>query len=429
MKIFRRILLVMTIFLSSLIFVNEVYAASASFSVSSSSRSVIVGNTFKVTITLSSSSSLGSWEFDVKYDTSKLSLISSTLESSNHSVGVVDNSKTKSKSYTLTFKAKASGTAKIYVDNSLVYGYDENVMKASEGSVSVNVMTQEEVEASYSSDNTLKSLTVSDYNLEPKFDKNTLEYSLEDENDVREISVSAKANDSKADVDGTGKHTLEEGNNKITIRVTAENGNVKNYVINVLVKELDPIKVEVDGKEYTVVRKIEDLDIPTTFTTTTTILENEEIPSFESSITGYKLIALKDEEGNIEFFIYNEGEYILYEERVFNGVKLYLTEPDENDIPEGYKLSEVSIGGVATVAYINDNGYPLVYGVNVETGKSNWYSYDEEEMTLQRYTKEVIKEGTLGNKSILVICVLGVISLIQLLFIILINTKMRKKIQ
>ena len=72
MKIFRRILLVMTIFLSSLIFVNEVYAASASFSVSSSSRSVIVGNTFKVTITLSSSSSLGSWEFDVKYDTSKL---------------------------------------------------------------------------------------------------------------------------------------------------------------------------------------------------------------------------------------------------------------------------------------------------------------------------------------------------------------------
>lgn len=428
MKKLKSILFIMMVCLLSIVCSNNVYAASSDISVKSSSKTAVVGNTIKVTITVSSSKALGSWEFDVKYDSSKLTLVSSTLEGSTTSVGYVSNSNTKSKTYTMTFKAKKSGSAKIYIDNSLVFGYDENKLSSSEGSVTVNVITQAELEASYSSDNYLKSLTVSGYDLTPKFDKGTLTYSLELENDVREIKVSAKANDSKADVDGTGKHSLSEGENKITIRVTAENGNVRNYVINALVKELNPINVTVDGKDYTVLRKAEGLEIPSTFTSTTTTIEGEEVPAFESSITGYLLVALKDENGDISFFIYDDETYTLYEERIFTGITLYIVEPDQTNIPDGYQLTDMSISGVPTKAYKSeDSTYPLLYGINVQTGKANWYTYDENEMTLQRFVSLNVKEVEVDNtKYLMAIGVLGGTSILLLIFLIFLNIKTRK---
>lgn len=428
MKFIKKILLVIILTMYLLIQMPNVYAASATISVKSSSKTVVVGNTFKVTVTVSSSKSLFGWQFDIKYDTSKLSLVSSTLEGNTSSVGWFDKEGNKTKTYTLTFKAKQSGSAKIYVTNSLVYDFDDEQMSTTDGSATVNIITQEELEASYSKDNYLSSLTVDGYELTPSFDKNTTEYSLELENKVREIKVSAKANDSKAEVDGTGKYTLSEGANKITVSVTAENGNVRNYIINVVVKELNPINVTVNDKNYTVVRKVQDIETPTTFSTTTTMINGEEVPAFESGITGYTLVALKDETGNIEFFIYEDGEYTLYEERAFAGITLYMIKPDEADIPEGYELTNMSISGLETDAYKSeDSKYPLLYGVNVETGKTNWYSYDEEEMTLQRYDSGNVKEVEIDDsKYLMLIGVLGVTSFILLIFLLLLNSKVRK---
>ena len=84
---------------------STVFAASSSIAVKGTNKKVIVGETIKVTITVSSTKSLGSWEFDVKYDTDKLTLVSSTLEGKTRSVGFVSDSSTKSKTYTMTFKA------------------------------------------------------------------------------------------------------------------------------------------------------------------------------------------------------------------------------------------------------------------------------------------------------------------------------------
>ena len=155
MKKIKNIILILTICILSLMYSSNVYAAGSTISVKGTNRKVVVGETIKVTITVSSSKSLGSWEFDVKYDTDKLSLVSSTLEGKTRSVGFVSDSKTKSKTYTMTFKAKKSGTAKVYVDNSLVFGYDESMLPASEGNTSLTLITQEELEASYSKDNYL----------------------------------------------------------------------------------------------------------------------------------------------------------------------------------------------------------------------------------------------------------------------------------
>ena len=81
----------LTLFLSIFLLNTSIKAASATISVKSNS-SVVVGNTVKVTVTLSSSSSLGSWDFSIGYDTSLLRMTSSTAESGQRSVGYVSGS-------------------------------------------------------------------------------------------------------------------------------------------------------------------------------------------------------------------------------------------------------------------------------------------------------------------------------------------------
>ena len=46
------------------------------------------------------------------------------------------------------------------------------------------------------------------------------------------------------------------------VKVTAENGSVKTYVINVIVKKYNPIEVKIGDETYTVVRKKSLLEAP-----------------------------------------------------------------------------------------------------------------------------------------------------------------------
>ena len=99
----------------SLVMPNVVNAASGTIGISSSST-VVVGNTVTVNVTLSSSTALGAWEFDVNYDSSYLQLTSSNAENNGtYFVGYVTGSNTKSKTYTLKFRALKSGTTNITV--------------------------------------------------------------------------------------------------------------------------------------------------------------------------------------------------------------------------------------------------------------------------------------------------------------------------
>lgn len=85
-----------------------------------------------------------------------------------------------------------------------------------------------------SNEKNLKSLTIEgDYKLTPEFDKDVTEYSLSVGSDVESIKIDAKAVDSNAKVEITGNDKLLEGENTIEIKVTAEDGTVRTYKINV----------------------------------------------------------------------------------------------------------------------------------------------------------------------------------------------------
>jgi hypothetical protein len=65
------------------------------------------------------------------------------------------------------------------------------------------------------------------------FDKFTQTYDVTVENSVSSITVTAAAVDSKAVVSGTGAYSLNVGSNEISVKVTAQNGDVRTYKIYV----------------------------------------------------------------------------------------------------------------------------------------------------------------------------------------------------
>lgn len=129
-------------------------------------------------------------------------------------------------------KAKIEGIGNV----SLTGNVTNVVVKvtAEDGTVkSYNIKIEREGSTVKSSDATLKSLDVSGYTLIPGFKSNVNTYSIKVKNNITGLNVKAIANSDKASVSISGNKNWKEGNNTITIKVTAEDGSVNNYIVNV----------------------------------------------------------------------------------------------------------------------------------------------------------------------------------------------------
>lgn len=413
----KKIKYFMFVILCNIFFMN-VYAANASITARAQNSSVQVGDTVKVTVTVSTVSSvpLGAWEFSIGYDSNVLTYVSSTLENGLTSAGYSSSASVHSKTYTLTFKAKAAGTGTVTIKNPLVVNFntDETVPASTSGATIVvsnpkpvtsnsnktsntnsnkqsnsnsNNNNMDNNDKSKSADNYLVNIALSGgYTLSPKFDKNITNYSVAVPNDVRKITIAAKASDDKATITGVGAKNLKEGKNKFSIVVTAENGNRRTYVVNVNVKDKDPIVVKVNDKEYSLVQKIDEMEIPSGYTNTTVNISATDIPAFTNDITKLTLVGLTDSDGNTNLYIYSDDKYVLYKEYGFSGVRLFITTPDKDKMLKKVKEISVTLDGEEVIGYqLDKNTYPLLYGMNVETGEYNWYTYDSSEKTIQKY--------------------------------------------
>lgn len=97
----------------------------------------------------------------------------------------------------------------------------------------INIEKEKQTEPAKDGDATLKSLNVSGYTLSPAFRSNVNTYSMTVKNNVTSLNVDAIANSSKSRVEVSGNSNWKVGVNVITIKVTAENGNVNTYIVNV----------------------------------------------------------------------------------------------------------------------------------------------------------------------------------------------------
>lgn len=86
-----------------------------------------------------------------------------------------------------------------------------------------------------SNNNYLKSLSIEGYNLEPEFKRENDTYTIYIKNreDVTNLDITAEADNESAKIDGIGTVQITPEQNSININVTAENGNLKIYKINI----------------------------------------------------------------------------------------------------------------------------------------------------------------------------------------------------
>lgn len=390
MKRIKKIFMAMLI---GLLFPCIVNAASGSINIASSST-VVVGNKVTVTVTISSGTKMGSWQMSLNYDKSYLQLTNSTArDGGTFMIDYAEDPGVLKKTYTFTFKTLKSGTTKLSVDGYRAYvSSDLSALSLSANTKQIRIITQAELEASYSKNNNLSALEVEGFTLTPEFKTDVLEYSVVVPENTKEVNIKANVQDKRASVNGIGTQAVNPGANKFSVVVRAQSGAEKTYVINVEVKDENPINVTVNGKNYTVVKIKENLPAASLYTETTININGFEIPAYKNDNTNLVLVGLKDEEGNISLYIYNKdkNEYQEYNEIGVNKITIYpLT---SNEEIKGYKKDTITINGVKVDGYYytKDSDYVIIYGINVETGDKGFYMYDKKMQSLIKYNDEYI---------------------------------------
>lgn len=403
----------------------------ASLSLSKSSSTVSVGSTVKITAKISGGTSYTYSNFSISYDQDRFAFVSSSDNCNGLNCLVEGNG-----SVTLIFKAKSNGSGSFRASGS----FEDDNSGSLSGSTSVtvgasNTNTTPNEGKTLSINNYLSSLKVENHTLTPEFNKDTLEYSLNLPSDTESINIIADKEDKKANIIGAGEVKVSEGINTLEIIVTAENGNKKTYVIKATVEEKDPIKVSLNKQTYTVVRNMDLLTKPENYEEKTITIDGKETPAFYNEITKFTLVGLKDEKGNINLYIYDQNKktYTLYKEMKFNNINLYPLSINKNI--KGYKKYEIKINdlNVKVLKIKKDSKFAIVYGIDLDTGKKNYYSYDIENNTIQLYNDEY-SNFLIDYMYIGIYIILGSWALLLIFIIIIIvlcvkNSKRKKKIR
>lgn len=348
-------------------------------------------------------------------------------------------------SQTVSFTAGNPGTATFYVsdidvsdENQEYYDSDTcyvNIVEASRPNGGGNNYysynnDNGEVDPDLSSNSYLKSLGIDNVKINPTFDKDKMEYTAIVSGDTEKINITGELEDDKALVEGLGEKELKEGINTFEIKVTAENTEVRTYVLTVTRKEINPIEITINKKKYIVSKKEIGLEVPKGFTKTKTVIEKQEVVAYSNSFTGYLLVALVDEDGNASWFIYNQKNetYTKYSEYNSDSVRLVLITPKKKDVPYKYKKCEFYINGELVEGYALQLTSPfrLVYALNMTTGEENFYLYDMDQNTFQRFYntqteiyRELLKKLEIG--------IIGLICVLFIMFIIIISQKVINK--
>lgn len=314
-----------TIILALVILVGtNIYAASLS-----GNSSVKVGDTF--TLTFNFGTNVGAYDsLNVSYDTTMFEYVSG--DALSESVWWDQTTESKGISTkTYTFKALKEGSSRITI-------VSNGTISANETMDSLGTVTAEKMVNAYvpkdesqnqnqtppatppantntqkptsNSNNYLKYLQISEEGLTPNFTRNVTEYSVAVGENVNSLQILARAEDSNARVEISGHESIKEGENKVQIKVTAQNGYYRIYTITVT-KTKDKDK----SNAYLENLIIEDFNLDKAFQSEVLEYSIGEILSTQQAIN--VVAATKDPEATIEIIGANtlakvgEGEIIV----------------------------------------------------------------------------------------------------------------------
>lgn len=370
-------------------------------SISISSASGTVGSKITVTVTISASDIIDVALVPVSYDKSIIKPVGAG-NSGVVSFALLDASAYGStESISMEFEIIAAGTTTLSVAGDAkisVNGEPATVSSSSSGKVTAKAP------ASYSSDNTLKSLQISPGTLSPAFSPDRTTYNATVDADVTELVVSAVANDNAAKVSISGRR-MDPGSNTTTITVTAEDGSVKRYIIYTtkLVDgqeatteaESKTEAVTIDGRKYSIVQDYSGITIPEGYQEADYDYNGQKINAVKGIKTGLILMYLESEDGKGGFYIYDESAktfspYNTVAEPEITYVVLPITNSLEK--PAGYALTKFTMNGKEVQVLMDaDRQYCLFYGVS-SLGEKGWFRYRVSDGTIQAYS--VVKSDT-----------------------------------
>lgn len=329
------------------------------------------------------------------------------------------------------FISKNTGTAKIIINPVDVADLSNNQKYSGSKSITITVNKPREK----SNNNNLKGLSIDNATLTPDFNKDTLEYRVELESSVEKININATKEDGYASVGGAGEKEVAEGENRFEIVVTSETGNKKTYTIIANVVDNNPITQEVDGKKLSLVKRSKSLIKPNDdFVESKVTISDTEIPTFYNEKLNLTLVGLKDADGKIALYIYNQDKNTYSKYQQFQSSNIIIMSKVPTDIPEGYVKTSIKVDDNTYDVYqlAGNKGYSLIYGLNLNTGKTNWYSYHEDEKTIQVYNDKVITELKKDNQEKIdtykkIVIGLGSLSILLLIIILLLLLKKNKR--
>ena len=276
----------------------------------------------------------------------------------------------------LRFKALKAGETNIEVSSDEIYDVNgKSATISKKGSSKVTIAAG----ASTSTNANLSSLSVSEGALEPEFNPDTTEYTMNVGADINSINISAVAAEANSSVEISGNENLVEGENKVNINVKAADGST--------------------SKSYTI--------------TVMKAVTSESQASTES----------ETEKSLAEITVSSKTIHVI---DLDSGVK----------IPENMVENSIEVNGVKVKGWIDKSdagqNFVLVYGQNSE-GEKGFYVYDLKEKTIQRYFFEsgasaLVNYNSLKNSYKLRTYIMYTLSLLSIvLFAIIIYLLTRKK--
>lgn len=378
---------------------------------------VVVGNSVTVTLTVQGAAGYDIW---LAYDSNLLQYTGSDarVSASPGSLHVVDVDMTGSATklqIALPFTTLAAGTTNITVaQQTLSDNNADTISDVACGYSTIQIVNP----PTYSSDSSLKALTVSPGTLSPQFSSGTINYTMTVSSSTTQLTVSATPNHSAAKVSVTGNNNLQVGTNWVTVTVIAEDGTKTYYSImvtrNASVTSPPPVVTPTvsaapeepeayvilsDGSTAKVANEIPQEKIPVGFDLSKTTVDAVEVPAIVYHENGLPAVYLNgDNKVKAGFyFVDPKTGTATAMKSMSSELSLILLDVTLSEIPAGYEMGKVTFEeieetrDVLTPAGEESFDHCLVLGMN-STGEQALYRFDLKEGTFQRYMLPVISE-------------------------------------